>query len=148
MAVTVAMQVTRLPTVAVVGEQVMAVVDLDLLTACVVLAADAAKFAPAAEVKAAATGCEATVMADEVYVAWPATRVTADPTGLPSTENWTVPVGVPAVAVTVAVQTTCWPKTVVFGVQEMPVVGGVRGTAFTCWVTVGDVDALNRASPP
>ena len=58
--------------------------------------------------------CEPTLrLVIELEDAWPTpSRVTPEPTLVPSTSNWTVPVGVPApgeVGDTVAVNVTPWP---------------------------------------
>ena len=50
----------------------------------------------------------------ELLLALPLLKLTGAPKGLPSIENWTAPVGVPApgaAALTVAVKVTDWPET-------------------------------------
>jgi len=44
-----------------------------------------------------------------VYVAVPCDTVMGDPIGAPLSSNWTVPLGVPAAELTVAVKVTTWP---------------------------------------
>ena len=50
-------------------------------------------------------------VADEARLATPPTSATGDPKALPSTRNWTVPVGIawPIAAARVAVKVTVWP---------------------------------------
>jgi hypothetical protein len=68
--------------------------------------------------------------------------------GVPLAEKATVPVGAPAPGVstvTVAVKVTDWPKTLVAGDAESPVVVGAR---LTVWLrALAVVDAVKSASP-
>ena len=69
-------------------------------------------------------------------------------TGLPSSVNETVPVGVPVPGVTsetVAVSVTGWPGS---GLADEGVIVTVVGSGLTTWVRAGDVLVPKRTSPP
>ncbi len=68
--------------------------------------------------------------------ATPPARATGAPRGLPSTRNWTLPVGVPPPLVTEVVNVTPCPKTEGFADEVTAV---VVAAAFTWWVTPADV---------
>ena len=83
-----------------------------------------------------------------VYVACPPLSVTVASGVLPS-RNVTVPVGVPLVAVTVAVNVTLWPNTA--GLAEetsaVAVAPGWLLTGLTVCVSAAEVLVLKMASP-
>ena len=64
-------------------------------------------------------------------VATPLVRFTALPKFVPSITNWTVPVGVPEVAATVAVKVTLWPNTDELAEELTVVVVPVAGALCT-----------------
>jgi hypothetical protein len=66
--------------------------------------------------------CAPTLRLEVVKVATPALSAAGPPTFVPSISNWTVPVGVPAGEVTVAVKVTLCPKAEGFAEDETTVV--------------------------
>ena len=79
-------------------------------------------------------------------MAWPELRVFV-PIGVPASLKMTVPVGVPvpgAVAVTMAVKVTDWPKTE--GLPE-ELTAVVELALLTVWVRVDELLALKLPSP-
>jgi len=81
-------------------------------------------------------------------VALPPDSVTGDPTLLPSTANWTAPVGVPDpgdAAVTVAVNETGWPNTDGFALDDRPSVTASWPTFTVAGVAVAE--AAKKLSP-
>ena len=63
-------------------------------------------------------------------------KVTGPPKFDPSITNWTVPVGVPALDVTVAVKVTFWPRVEGLADDETAVIVGALATVKVC-VTSG-----------
>src|SRR2546428_12635683 len=76
--------------------------------------------------------------------ALPLTRSAMPSTVAPS-RNVTVPVGTPAVEVTVALRVTACPVVEGFGVEVRVVVVAAAAGAFTIWVTTAEVLAANAA---
>ena len=90
--------------------------------------------------------CDPTVSKEVLKVAWPELRVAVPNVAAPSLKV-TVPVGVPvpgAVAVTVAVKVTDWPKTE--GLTEEATAVVVLALLTVC-VKLGDVLVLKLTSP-
>ena len=82
-------------------------------------------------------------------VAWPEALSVPVPKVFAPSLKVTVPVGVPAAEVTVAVKVTAWPKTEELTLAVTLVVVAVAArAALTVWVKVAEVLVVKLGSPP
>jgi len=144
-ALTVELSVTVWPTVDGFGEEVKLVLEFPAFTVCPT-APDVLAANVAFPLNAAVSEWEPAARVVTLSEALPLTSVTV-PSAVAPSRNVTLPVGIPAPEVTVALSVTAWPSDEGLGVLFKVVEVAAAAGALTTWFTTGEELAAKVALP-